>query len=381
MTEGTTSEVSSPGSGSYPPSSCANARAPLAVPPPVYLPPVAFPTGALPAQPLRQPTTASPAYMHEVFTATEAENAANARTRRYSLSDLSLSQRQQVLRYLNRQSNPQAEEELNRKLYVVYRNKLRRTYALPVLTWVPSFVLILYYAISQNNTARQNGTAPDSGIYTWTAVGVWVLLLLVTCSAYMVKALRLKKMSALGILQTLSEEELNDIIMNGAGLSAPPDYNLADEPLPAYPAAGVQRNGSVRSVATSVRTWLGGRLSLARGEEAAQPSVGMEEIRVDELPPTLPRSSTSTPVAVYDDSIPAPPYVPSVHFDSSAISAAPSRAPSPAPSSLRTKPSQDDILPQLVAQNLPRASSSSLPSRRSSVEDEVTPAIAPAANV
>ncbi|KAI8908792.1 hypothetical protein DFJ77DRAFT_550849 [Powellomyces hirtus] len=159
------------------------------------------------------------------------------------------------------------DEETNRKLFVVYRSRLRKTYLFPVFTWVPSFGLILYYAIS----------AREKGAYTWAAVAVWVALLLATFVAYRMKFKRLKKINSLGLLQNLPEDELNDVVMNGATLRTPPPYSMDDEPLPMYGGDSCPRRaGSMRSTRT------GRSLGLSRWwASSGAPRADVEEIRVD----------------------------------------------------------------------------------------------------
>ncbi|KNC95826.1 uncharacterized protein SPPG_09575 [Spizellomyces punctatus DAOM BR117] len=192
-------------------------------------------------------------------------------------------------------------EEQNRKLFVTYRSRLRRTYMFPVLTWVPSFGLILYYAIVANS---QN-------LYTWLAVGLWVVLLFCTYIAYRSKFHRLKEVSQLGLLASLPEEELNDIVMNGANVRPPPQYDdmlmRYDEPLPAYPNSST-RAGSVRSLRSvrSTRSMLTIR-SMTRWWAAPRTGrqiVEMDEIRVDDIVSERERQG-NLPGSVQEDNSPA----------------------------------------------------------------------------
>ncbi|KAI9104824.1 hypothetical protein DFS34DRAFT_214842 [Phlyctochytrium arcticum] len=203
-------------------------------------------------------------------------------------------------------------EEQHRKLFVEYRTRLRKTYMFPVFTWVPSFGLILYYAIAANSQK----------LYTWIAVVLWLGLLIGTYVAYRLKFHRLKQVNSLGLLPSLPEEELNDIVMNGAPLRPAPEYDDMmlrwDEPLPMYTnREGVvpdnrsmrsvrSRPGSIRSIRTSrsvggpsallTRLWTGGGTLVSRERRAEMANVEMDEIMVESpTRPTVPLRAMTAP--------------------------------------------------------------------------------------
>ncbi|KAJ3185472.1 hypothetical protein HDU87_000093 [Geranomyces variabilis] len=146
-------------------------------------------------------------------------------------------------------STPQFDEARGKQLFAVYRSRLRRTYILPLVTWLPSFALILLYAVKFTDGTR-----------TWVVVSgvVWLCLLLGTWLAYRNKILRLKKIHSLGLLGTLPSDEVNDVVMNGRALRTPPVYDW-EEPLPPYmtgdgagaTTAAARRSLSVRSFWTA----------------------------------------------------------------------------------------------------------------------------------
>ncbi|KAJ3164512.1 hypothetical protein HDU88_005389 [Geranomyces variabilis] len=172
-------------------------------------------------------------------------------------------------------SSPQFDEARGKQLFAVYRSRLRRTYILPLVTWLPSFGLILLYAVKFTNGTR-----------TWVVVSgiVWLCLLFGTWLAYRAKVLRLKKIHSLGLLGTLPSDEVNDVVMNGRALRTPPVYDW-EEPLPPYmtgdgagattTAAAVlaRRSASVRSFWTA-RTAAAGSVNGGAVAAATPPAAG-----------------------------------------------------------------------------------------------------------
>ncbi|KAI9094105.1 hypothetical protein DFS34DRAFT_253616 [Phlyctochytrium arcticum] len=150
-------------------------------------------------------------------------------------------------------------EMFQRKLYEKYRGRLRRTYWLPLLTWVPTFIFVLYYSIL---TQLQQ----DRVVLPWFVVIVWLLMLVVILRAYKTRLRRLHNVYNTGLLDTIPIEELNNVVMNGAEIAAAPGYDVYaprfDEPLPTY-APRLRRTGSVASGWTtrsgrSGRSWRNG---------------------------------------------------------------------------------------------------------------------------
>ncbi|KAI8590267.1 hypothetical protein BDZ88DRAFT_506454 [Geranomyces variabilis] len=173
-------------------------------------------------------------------------------------------------------SSPQFDEARGKQLFAVYRSRLRRTYILPLVTWLPSFGLILLYAVKFTDGTR-----------TWVVVSgiVWLCMLFGTWLAYRAKVLRLKKIHSLGLLGTLPSDEVNDVVMNGRALRTPPVYDW-EEPLPPYmtgdgagatmtTAAAVlaRRSASMRSFWTA-RTAAGSVNGGGAAVTAATPAAG-----------------------------------------------------------------------------------------------------------
>ncbi|KAJ3155916.1 hypothetical protein HDU89_005476 [Geranomyces variabilis] len=210
---------------------------PLAATPPSSDSPTAHPPPPPPPPPAhhspRRPVSSS--YLHAVFEGLEHEELAQGAPRSPP-SDLD-QQRQQ--------------DDLDQKAFLVFRARLRRTYMLPFVTWLPSFGLILYYAFKSGFTA----------IYKYGAVAVWVSVLVATYVAYRLKYHRLHKVKKLGVLAHLSDEEVWNYIMHSGELRPAPAYDLRDEPLPLYACTddnvrgvAVARSNSLRSAAPSVET-------------------------------------------------------------------------------------------------------------------------------
>ncbi|KAI8587101.1 hypothetical protein BDZ88DRAFT_426565 [Geranomyces variabilis] len=219
-----------PGAGPVPPT-----------PPPLVAPPLSSdsPTAHPPPPPPpahyspRRPVSSS--YLHAVFEGLEHEELAQGAPPSPP-SDLE-QQRQQ--------------DDLDQKAFLVFRTRLRKTYMVPFVTWLPSFGLILYYAFKSGFTA----------IYKYGAVAVWVSVLVATFVAYRLKYHRLHKVKKLGVLAHLSDEEVWNYIMHSGELRPAPAYDLRDEPLPLYACAddnvrgvAVARSNSLRPAAPSVET-------------------------------------------------------------------------------------------------------------------------------
>ncbi|KAJ3165861.1 hypothetical protein HDU88_003733 [Geranomyces variabilis] len=216
-----------PGAGPVPP------PPPLVAPPPSSDSTNAHPPPPPPAHYLRRPVSSS--YMHAVFEGLEHEELAQGAPRSPP-SDLE-QQRQQ--------------DDLDQKAFLVFRARLRKTYMVPFVTWLPSFGLILYYAFNSGSTA----------VYKYGAITVWVSVLVATYVAYRLKYHRLHKVKKLGVLAHLSDEEVWNYIMHSGELRPAPAYDLRDEPLPLYACAddnvqgvAVARSNSLRSAAPSVET-------------------------------------------------------------------------------------------------------------------------------
>ncbi|KAJ3178366.1 hypothetical protein HDU87_003681 [Geranomyces variabilis] len=183
------------------------------------------------------------------------------------------------------------QDDLDQKAFLVFRSRLRKTYMVPFVTWLPSFGLILYYAFNSGTTA----------VYKYGAVSIWISVLIVTYIAYRLKYRRLQKVKKLGVLAHLADEEVWNYLMHSGELRPAPAYDLRDEPLPVYDCAAaddnargggrggrggaaVARTGSVRSAAPSVKT-------LDLEEMMRRPAA--EDFRMEERRPA---------VAVVDDS-------------------------------------------------------------------------------
>ncbi|KAI9012938.1 hypothetical protein BC832DRAFT_537784 [Gaertneriomyces semiglobifer] len=109
------------------------------------------------------------------------------------------------------QATPDVERgRTGEKLFAEYRRRLRRTYLFPLLTWVPSFALILYYAIR---------STPPTRTYIFIGVGLWVLMLVATYFAYRRRYSRLVKVFSLGLLETMTADEVSDVVIHGGELT------------------------------------------------------------------------------------------------------------------------------------------------------------------
>ncbi|KAJ3147208.1 hypothetical protein HDU89_005805 [Geranomyces variabilis] len=298
-------------------------------------------------------------------------------------------------------SSPQFDEARGKQLFAVYRSRLRRTYILPLVTWLPSFGLILLYAVKFTDGTR-----------TWVVVSgiVWLCLLFGTWLAYRAKVLRLKKIHSLGLLGTLPSDEVNDVVMNGRALRTPPVYDW-EEPLPPYmtgdgagatttttTAAAVlaRRSASVRSfwtartaagsvngggaaaaattttpaagTGTGLRRWWTASSSSSFSASTAPSPTSFSPISVTSIanivPPTASSGATAAAAAANVDEIRveplsrAPTASPPPYTTTTTTSAPLSRPSSPSASSSRNTPTPTPAVPQpsspiLRSANLP----------------------------
>ncbi|KAJ3158182.1 hypothetical protein HDU86_003137 [Geranomyces michiganensis] len=191
---------------SYPPDSAASGG-PLSRPPPAH-----------------SPRTNSPAYLTAVYEGLEHEELVQGAPRLP----------------LDSEQHQQRQNELNEKAFIAWRSRIRKTYMVPFITWLPSFALILYFSFKNSG---------PGGSYQYGFVALWVLVLVATFFAYRSKYKRLRHARRLGVLPTLTDDQVWDYIMNSGELPPAPAYDIRDEPLPLYACADDDRHApSVRSV-------------------------------------------------------------------------------------------------------------------------------------
>ncbi|KND05029.1 uncharacterized protein SPPG_00708 [Spizellomyces punctatus DAOM BR117] len=170
------------------------------------------------------------------------------------------------------------DPEIQRKLYVQYRSRLRKTYGVPLLTWIPSFGFILYYAIANEVKGKMTP-------YTWVAVVLWVMMLFAIIYAYHTRFKRLTRVFKMGILDSLPIDELNDVVMHGAPLRSAPDYDETavryDEPLPLYPARRTESSSSRGTTQSWRRWWTGETTPDAETGPQQQSAVPMTDLMVE----------------------------------------------------------------------------------------------------
>lgn len=135
------------------------------------------------------------------------------------------------------------------------------------------------------------------------------LQLVFIAHAYRSRFQRLEKVYALGLLDSLPIDELNDVVMNGAPLRPAPTYDefapRYDEPLPPYPLRRTNSTRSTRSTRTmqSLRRWWA---SGSNNEEATTNAAattapaGVGEPPADIATPPSPTTTPSVPKSDQD---------------------------------------------------------------------------------
>ncbi|KAJ1565101.1 hypothetical protein HK096_004560 [Nowakowskiella sp. JEL0078] len=125
----------------------------------------------------------------------------------------------------------------HRRLFVLYRGRLRRKYLWPI--FIPSTAIILIFFI-----------APASYrlFIVIPSLVFWVAIIATMLFIYRRKSIRLEKIYNLGMLATIPFNELNAIVLFNAPITETPEYDEMairfDDPLPLYP---VTRTASMNS--------------------------------------------------------------------------------------------------------------------------------------
>ncbi|KAJ1547839.1 hypothetical protein HK096_010609 [Nowakowskiella sp. JEL0078] len=127
----------------------------------------------------------------------------------------------------------------HKRLFVLYRGRLRRTYLWPI--FVPSAAIILMFFASP----------PSNRVYTIIPLVLWAAIIIIMLFIYRRKSKRLEKIYKLGMLATIPFNELNAVVLYNAPISETPEYDEMairfDDPLPLYP---LTRTASMNSRAS-----------------------------------------------------------------------------------------------------------------------------------